>query len=140
MLKYDQPPELPRYANLASIVRRVCEVELGCNAGKEGRLYLALQPIFISVQRADLIGKTVAVLLRACLGPDFLAKTARVGVHLWLADSGESILLIADDGYEYTGEPLMNAVERARSLATQAASRLVWVPARGTVWRIHIAA
>jgi len=125
--------EVPQ-ENLAQTVRETCEHCWHAAGGLAHGLHLHLTPIFLMSGRTGALRDAVGLLLQGGLSPGF----SHLGVSLWLTDPSQGVLLIADDGDRLTGEPLTTEVARARSSVLRAGCRLVWVPARGTVWRIHI--
>lgn len=126
--------------DLAAMIRRACEGAWRAGGGSQEKLHLALRPLRISVDRAALLSEAVGILFHAGLSPGFSLVHGRVGVHLWLLDrtNEDGILLIADDGIRFSGEPVTDEVNRARHLIEQANCYLVWHPAAGRIWRIHI--
>jgi hypothetical protein len=128
--------------NLARIIRLVCERAWKEGNGSTERLYLCLQPLVLHFDRVGLLAEATGALLRGGLSPGFSPRTGAVGIHLWSpdADRQDGRILIADDGTELSGEPSTPSVARARRHVEQAGCHLIWQPARGAVWRIHIPA
>jgi len=124
--------------NLAETVRETCESYWHAAGGRAHRLHLHLTPVFLTPGRTGALRDAVGLLLQGGLSPGFSPRRNHLGVNLWLTDPSQGFLLIADDGERLTSEPLTTEVARARSSILQAGCRLVWVPARGTVWRVHI--
>jgi hypothetical protein len=128
--------------DLARVIRHLCETYWKEAGGSEEGLYLRLEPLVLDLDRASLLDESVRALLVDGLGPRFSPQHGAIGVHLWSLDRAEQagILLIANNGKEMLGEPSTPSVTRARQCAEKAGCRLVWQPARGVVWRIHIPA
>jgi len=124
--------------NFTDAVREACESYWSAAGGLTHRLHLSLDPLFLHSTRTHTLYDAVGLLLRGGLSPDFLPCQDNLGVNLWLPRHSEGILLIADDRDRLTNEPLTTDVVSARAVFAQANCRLVWVPVRGAVWRIHI--
>jgi len=130
---------IPRI-DLAPVIRRLCEnywIEAG---GSEERLNLRLEPLFLRLDRIRLLSEAVRTLLTGGLSPGFSPGYGAIGVHLWSVDYPEKFanLLIADNGEELGEEPSAPSITAARQYAEEAGFRLIWQPARGTVWLIRI--
>src|SRR3954470_18475622 len=126
------------HEGLAQTVRETCESYWHAAGGLAHGLHLHLKPIFLMSGRAGALRDAVGLLLQGGLSPGFSPRRDHLGISLWLTDPTHGVLLIADDGDRLTGEPLTTEVARARSSVLRVGCRLVWVPARGTVWRIQI--
>jgi hypothetical protein len=126
--------------DLAPVIRHLCETHWKEAGGSKERLHLYLQPLILDLDRARFLTEAVRALLTGGLSPGFSAQHGEIGVHLWPLDcSGQAgIILIADDGRESLGEPATPFITGARLYAEKANCRLIWQPARGAVWRIHI--
>jgi len=129
--------ERPR-ENLAPIIRAMCESHWEAFGGSFHRLHFRLNDVCVPAHETAAFCRAVPLLLRGGLTPSFSPSQDHLGVHLWINMQREGILLIADNGQDFVGEPSTDDVIAARSIFTSARCRLVWVPARGTVWRIHI--
>jgi hypothetical protein len=126
------------HENFADAVREACESYWSAAGGPTHRLHLWLDPVFLQSTRVRNLCDAIGLLLRAGLSQDFSPCRDNLGVNLWLTRRLEGILLIADDRDGLANEPLTTDVVNARKILGQADCRLVWVPAHGTVWRIHI--
>src|ERR1700712_4188203 len=87
-----------------------------------------------------LVSEAVRLLLAGGLSPGFSPEHGAVGVHLWSVDRPEKFanLLIVDDATELGEEPSAPSITAARQYVEEAGCRLIWQPARGTVWLIQI--
>lgn len=135
------PPQAPtniRKIDLGQSIRHLCETEWILAGGLLDRLVLCLDSVFLQSSRVILLCEATRHIIHSALGPGFSPRWHCLGVHIWRPDSLEAILLMADDRDRFVGEPLTLGAARARVLADQANCRLIWVPARGAVWRIHI--
>jgi hypothetical protein len=132
---------VPR-TDLAPLIRKLCETHWKQAGGSGGRLNLRLQPLILDYDRVGWLAEAVQALLDGGLSPGFSPRYGAVGVHLWSLDGPEQggILLVADDGAKLLPEPSTPLITRARHLTDKADCRLIWQPARGAVWRIHIPA
>jgi len=135
---------IPRI-DLAPIIRKLCETywkDAGGGAGSEERLNLRLEPLLLDLDRIRLLSEAVRALLTGGLSPGFSPEHGAVGIHLWSVDQPEpaAILLIADNGEESLGELSTPFITSARQNAEKAGCHLIWQPACGAVWRIHIPA
>jgi hypothetical protein len=130
---------IPRI-DLAPVIRRLCENYWNEAGGKEERLNLRLEPLFLRLDRIRLLGEAVRSLLTGGLSPGFSPEHGEIGVHLWSVDRPEKFanLLIADNATEWGEEPSAPSITVARQYAEEAGCRLIWQPARGTVWLIQI--
>ena len=130
---------IPRI-DLAPVIRRLCENYWKQAGGSEERLNLRLEPLFLRLDRIRLLSEAVRSLLTGGLSPGFSPEQGAIGVHLWSVDRPEQFanLLIADDATELGEEPSAPSITAARQYAEQAGCRLIWQPARGTVWLIQI--
>ena len=135
----DSGLRIPRI-DLAPVIRRLCETYWKDVGGPEQRLNLHLEPLILDLDRIWLLSEAVRALLSGGLSPGFSPEDGAIGVHLWSIDRPEqvSILLIADDGEEAIGEPSTPIITSSRRYADRAGCCLIWQPARGAVWRIHI--
>jgi hypothetical protein len=126
--------------DLALVIRHQCETYWRQTRGADRRLYLRLQPLILDLDRVGLLTQSVRALLTGGLSPGFSPQHGGIGVHLWSVDlPGQvGILLIADSGTEWLGEPSTPSITEARQYAEKAGCCLVWQPAHGAVWRIHI--
>jgi hypothetical protein len=127
---------IPRI-DLAPVIRRLCENYWKDAGGSQERLNLRLEPLFLGLDRIQLLGEAVRGLLVGGLSPRFSPEHGAIGVHLWSAEKFAN-LLIADDGAELGEEPCAPSITAARRFAEEAGCRLIWQPARGTVWLIRI--
>jgi hypothetical protein len=130
---------IPRI-DLAPVIRKLCENYWKEAGGKEERLNLRLEPLFLDLGRIRLLGEAVRTLLTGGLSPGFSPKYGAIGVHLWSLDRPEKFanLLIADDGTKLGQEPSSPYITAARQYAEEAGCHLMWQPAHGSVWLIQI--
>jgi hypothetical protein len=128
--------------DLAAVLGRLCQREWGSLGGSERELNLHLDLFLLEVDRTALIVEAFTGLLRDGLSPGFSAATGGIGVHLWTRGHPaiEAILLIADSYQDIIAEPATPGVARAYECALEAGCRLLWVPSRGALWRLHIPA
>jgi hypothetical protein len=126
--------------DLAPVIRRLCENYWKEAGGSEERLNLCLEPIFLRGDRIRLLSEAVQWLLTGGLSPEFSPEHGAIGVHLWSVDHPAKFanLLIADNGEELGEEPSAPSITAARQNVEEAGCRLIWQPARGTVWLIRI--
>ena len=137
MILHQDPEDAPM-VDLAPPIRRMCQIEWAVEDGSMQKLLLRLDSVLLPSWRTVLLCEAARCLLRGGLSAGFSPRGRELGVHLWRASSLEAILLLADDGDILAGEPATADAARARFFAAQADCRLIWVPARGAVWRIHI--
>jgi hypothetical protein len=130
---------IPRI-DLAPVIRRLCENYWKEAGGSEERLNLRLEPLFLRLDRIRLLSEALRTLLTGGLSPKFSPEHGALGVHLWSVDCAENFanLLIADDATDLSEEPSAPSITAARQYAEEAGCRLIWRPARGTVWLIQI--